>query len=30
MGVHAPHSQDGYRSEGFWEEQDSLQPGIIP
>ena len=28
-GAHAPLSQDGSWSEGFWEEQDSLWPGII-
>ena len=30
LGVHAPLSQDGSRSEGFWEVQNSLWPGIIP
>ena len=29
LGVHTPLSQDGSQSEGFWEEQDSLQPGMI-
>ena len=29
LGAHSPLSQDGSRSEGFWEEQDSLWPGII-
>ena len=28
-GVRAYLSQDGSQSEGFWEEQDSLWPGII-
>ena len=27
--AHAHLSQVGYQSEGFWEEQDSLWPGII-
>ena len=30
LGVHAPLCQDGSWSEGFWEEQDSWWPGIIP
>ena len=30
LSVHAPLSQDGSRSEGFWEEQDSLWSGIVP
>ena len=29
-GVHEPFSQDGSSSEGFWEEQDALWPGITP
>ena len=28
-GTHTHLSQDGSQSEGFWEEQDSLWPGII-
>ena len=28
--VHAPFSQDGSQSKGFWEEQGSLCPGVIP
>ena len=28
-GAHSHLSQDGSQSEGFWEEQDSLWPGII-
>ena len=30
LGAHAPLSQDGSQSEGFWEEQGSLWPGVIP
>ena len=30
LGVHAPLCQEGSWSEGFWEEQDSWWPGIIP
>ena len=30
MDVQAPFSQDGSPSEGFWEEKDSLWPGITP
>ena len=29
-GAHTPVSQDGSQSEVFWEEQDSLWPGIFP
>ena len=29
LGAHSPLSQDGSQSEGFWEDQDSLWPGII-
>ena len=28
--MHAPLSQDESPTEGFWEEQDSLRPSIIP
>ena len=30
LGAHAPLSQDGSQSKGFWEEQDSLWPDVIP
>ena len=30
LGVQTSLSQNGPSSEGFWEEQDSLWPGIIP
>ena len=30
MGAHAPLSQDGSQSSDFWEEQDSLWPGVLP
>ena len=30
LGEHTRLSQDGSRSEGFWEEQDLLWPNIIP
>ncbi|XP_055405305.1 uncharacterized protein LOC129629324 isoform X2 [Bubalus kerabau] len=30
LGEHTFLSQDVSRGEGFWEEQDSLRPGIIP
>ena len=30
LGVHAPLSQDGSWSEGFWEVQDSLWPDFDP
>ena len=30
LSAHPPLGQDGSWSEGFWEEQDSLWPGIIP
>jgi len=29
LGAQAPLSQDGSWSDGFWEEQDSLWPGVI-
>ena len=29
-GMHEPLSQDGSSSEGFWEEEDALWPGITP
>ena len=29
-GVHAPLSQEGSLSEGFWEEQDSVWSSVIP
>ena len=28
-GAYAPLSQDGSRSEGFWEEPDSLWAGVV-
>ena len=30
LGAHIPLTQDGSRSEGFWEKQDSLWPCVIP
>ena len=30
LGEHTRLSQDGSRSEGFWEEQDPLRPGTSP
>ena len=29
LSAHSPLNQDGSQSEGFWEEQDSLWPGIV-
>ena len=29
-GVHAPLSQEGSVSEGFWKEQESVWSGVIP
>ena len=29
-GTHTPLSQDGSRGDGFWEELDSLWPGVYP